>query len=210
VGAATWLVGIAASLVSGVAYQPRYAAVVFPFFVLLVSLGVSQLADRRLRIAVLAVLVVYGFVGIGRNVVTQRTQAGELAAFVNEHGQPGDVVAYCPDQLGPDTDRLLDDGFVGLSFPDGASPERIDWVDYTERNREADPVAYVDLLLARAGPTGTVWLLWNGQYRHLEGQCESVATELAVRRPVPDHVRFAVDARGDLFETASLFRYPPV
>jgi hypothetical protein len=159
---------------------------------------------------VLTVLVGFGFLGIGRNVVTQRTQAGELAAFLNEHGQPGDVVAYCPDQLGPDTDRLLDGAFVGLTFPDGGNPRLIDWVDYASRNQDADPIGFADQALARAGTTGTVWLVWNGQYHHLEGQCEAVATELAVRRPVPDSVRFAVEARGDLFETASLFRYPPV
>jgi mannosyltransferase len=210
VGAATWLLGVAASLVSGVAYQSRYAAVAFPFFVLLVGLGVAQLSDRRVRAGALLVLVVLGFVGIGRNVVVQRTQAGELAAVLNAEGRPGDVVAFCPDQLGPDTARLLHDGFVEVTFPDAESPVRVDWVDYGERNRAADPVAFADGLVDRAGPGQTVWLVWNGQYRHLEGQCEAVATELAVRRPVPDAVRFAVDARSDRFESASLFRYPPV
>jgi hypothetical protein len=139
----------------------------------------------------------------------QRTQAGELAAVLNTEGRPGDVVAFCPDQLGPDTARLLRDGFVAVTFPDGDPPDRVDWVDYSERNRSADPVAFADGLIDRAGPGQTVWLVWNGQYRHLEGQCEAVATELAVRRPVPDAVRFAVDARSDRFESGSLFRYPP-
>jgi hypothetical protein len=210
VGAAAWLIGIAASLVSGVAYQSRYAAVAFPFFVLLVALGVAQLRDRRVRAGVLAVLVAMGFLGIGRNALVQRTQAGELAAVLNAQGQAGDVVAFCPDQLGPDTARLLRAGFVEVTFPDFAAPQRIDWVDYAERNRAADATAFADGLLERAGPDATVWLVWNGQYRHLEGQCEAVANELAARRPVPDAVRFAVDGRSDRFESASLFRYPPV
>ncbi len=210
VGAATWVIGIAASLVSGVAYQSRYAAVAFPFFVLLVGLGVAQLRDRRVRVGVLSVLVALGFVGIGRNALDQRTQAGELAAAINADGRPGDVVAFCPDQLGPDTARLLRAGFVEVTFPDFASPQRIDWVDYGARNRDADAVAFADGLLDRAGADGTVWFVWNGQYRNLEGQCEAVATELAVRRPVPDAVRFAVDGRSDRFESGSLFRYPPI
>jgi hypothetical protein len=209
VGAAAWLIGIAASLVSGVAYQPRYAAITFPVVVLLVGLGVAQLRDRCVRVGVLVVLVGLGFLGIGRNALVQRTQAGELAAFVNAEGHPGDVVAFCPDQLGPDTARLLHAGFVEVTFPDFAPPQRIDWVDYGDRNRAADAVAFADGLLDRAGAGGTVWLVWNGQYRNLEGQCEAVATELAVRRPAPDAVRFAVDSRSDRFESGSLFRYPP-
>jgi mannosyltransferase len=208
VGAAAWLIGLAASLVSGVAYQSRYAAVAFPFFVLLVALGVTQLTDRRVRAGVLVVLVGLGFLGIGRNAVTQRTQAGELAAVVNGEGRPGDVVAFCPDQLGPDTARLLHPGFVEVTFPDSDPPTRIDWVDYGARNRSANPAAFADRVLERAGPGRTVWFVWNGQYRDLEGQCEAVATELSTRRPAPDAVRVAVDSRPDRFESASLFRYP--
>ena len=32
---------------------------------------------------------------------TQRTQAGQVAAAINAEAKPGDIIAFCPDQLGP-------------------------------------------------------------------------------------------------------------
>ena len=37
----------------------------------------------------------------------QRTQAAQVAAVLNVQAQAGDLVVYCPDQLGPAVDRLL-------------------------------------------------------------------------------------------------------
>ncbi len=44
--------------------------------------------------------------GYGEN-RQQRTQAVQVAAVLNAQAQAGDVVVYCPDQLGPAVDRLL-------------------------------------------------------------------------------------------------------
>ena len=46
-------------------------------------------------------------------------------------GRPGDVVAYCPDQLGPAVDRLLPSGrYQQTTFPRGTGPGFVNWVDY--------------------------------------------------------------------------------
>ncbi len=54
VGAATLLIGVGESMLSNTAYQVRYAAVVFPFAVLVVG---AVLLEPKVRIAVMAVLV---------------------------------------------------------------------------------------------------------------------------------------------------------
>ena len=38
---------------------------------------------------------------------TSRTQAGQVAATLSRLGRPGDVVAFCPDQIGPSVNRLV-------------------------------------------------------------------------------------------------------
>jgi hypothetical protein len=43
--------------------------------------------------------------------------------------------------VGPDVSRLLDGGPQGLTqltFPDGAPPQLVDWVDYIDRVNAAD------------------------------------------------------------------------
>jgi len=53
------------------------------------------------------VAAVAGFAVAVQNVYTQRSQAPEVAAVLAAHAKPGDIVAYCPDQLGPALYRLL-------------------------------------------------------------------------------------------------------
>jgi len=51
---------------------------VFPLFVLVVARGVTTLADPRVRVGVLVVVLGLGFVGGVRNVKTNRTEAGQV------------------------------------------------------------------------------------------------------------------------------------
>ena len=51
--------------------------------------------------------------------------------MLNVQAQPGDLVVYCPDQLGPAVDRLLRvQGVTEITFPRAIGPQRVDWVDY--------------------------------------------------------------------------------
>ena len=199
--AATVVFGTGISWVAGTAFASRYLSVVFPLLVLLAGLGVTTIGSRPARTVVLAVVAALGVVGGGYNVITNRTQGGEIAAAVNAQAAPGDVVAVCPDQLGPSTTRYLRDDLRAVSFPDLADARFVDWTDYADRQRSGDPVAFAQQLVDRAGD-GTVWLAWAGGYRGLERTCEAVVGQLSAMRAPQEVV-----ADDESFEHGWLFRY---
>jgi mannosyltransferase len=210
VAVATGALGLAAGLATGGAYQPRYAAVIVPPFLLAAAAGVTVFLSPRVRTGVVATFVVLGIVvGGGYNLVTDRTQGGAVARVITDLGAPGDVVAYCPDQLGPATHRVLGPGFVEVAYPGGpgADPgvERIDWVDYDDRIAAADPAAFAAELLALAGPDHVVWVVWQPTYRLFEGRCETVLSTLAQSRP--DELQLVVGS--DVYEPMQLSRFGP-
>ncbi|HEY1734736.1 MAG TPA: glycosyltransferase family 39 protein, partial [Acidimicrobiales bacterium] len=98
------LVTLAAAITGGIlsqsAFSARYAAVVFIPLLALLALGTMTFADARFRAVVVAVVALAGVAASIPNVTTQRTQAPAVAATLAAHAQPGDIVAYCPDQLG--------------------------------------------------------------------------------------------------------------
>jgi len=205
---AALLLGMAAAYVGGTTFQGRYAAFVFPLFVLLAACGVAVFADRRVRAAVLVVIVGLGLVGSARTALRNRTQAEEVADVITAEARPGDVVGYCPDQVAPDASRLIGDepGLEHLTYPRAEGPELIDWVDYQERVDAADPAAFAALLLERADPDGTVWLVSSPGYRNFDnGQCEAIVAALGAERPG------AVRSRPEsiFFESMGLSEYPP-
>jgi mannosyltransferase len=205
---ATILVGAVASYAADTTFQPRYASIGFPLFVLVLAYGIGRLQDVPVRAVVLVLVVVLGFVGCIRNVRENRTQGGDIGRTIAAEYQRGDVVLYCPDQLGPATNRLLDDapGLVQLVFPTGDRPELVDWVDYTQRNVAADAGAFAQRALDRAGPDHTVWYVSSFSYAGgNEGKCEQIAAALQAQRPgstVP------VAPNDSIFESMGLTRYP--
>src|SRR5918995_6575040 len=112
----------------------RYASVLYPLFVLVLAYGLTRFGDKRVRAVVLAVVVVIGLGSSMRVLFDNRTQAAESADVIRARAQPGDVVLYCPDQLGPSVSRLLEGkrGLVQLTVPAGDQPELVDWVDYQQ------------------------------------------------------------------------------
>lgn len=207
VGTAALGLGLTLAYVSGTAFQTRYAAMCFPLFILAVALGFTCLRDRRVQVGVLAVVVAIGFVSGVRNARTPRTQATEVAAAIRDGAEPGDVVGYCPDQVGPDVSRLLPArlGLRQYAYPLLAAPDRIDWVDYAARNRRASPDRYARALLARAAGR-TVWFVWSGGYRTYGLQCERVMAALSARRAGRVTV---VQPKPRVFEHMGLDRYAP-
>jgi hypothetical protein len=134
-----------------------------------------------------------------------RTQAGEVADAIQADGaQAGDVVLYCPDQLGPAVDRLLPEDLVGLAYPTLDGPERVNWTDYAERNAGADPAQLANEVLDRA-PDHRVYVVWNDAYRTFEGQCEALLSALGGARPG----RTLVSLDGDFYEPSSLTVFDP-
>ena len=88
-------------------YASRYASVLLPIVLVLVTRGLLELRDTRALLPVVILLAVLALVGGVANVVVDRTQAGDIAAEVRSGAAPGDLVVICPDQLGPSVSRGL-------------------------------------------------------------------------------------------------------
>ena len=128
-----------------------------------------------------------------------------LANGIDRTAGEGDVVGFCPDQLGPATARYLDAPVRALTYPDGDPPQRVDWVDYRDRVDGGDPKEFAKRLLEEAGPDRTVWLVWRGGYRTHGEACETIAKSLAAARP---SAQIRVEA-SRAFESMWLYEYPP-
>ena len=207
VGFGTLAVAIVATVVGRSAFAGRYASVIFPMVILLAAMGTGVLLDRRVRHAVLAAAVVFGFWAAAPNVFGDRTSAPRVAAALEAGVQPGDVVAYCPDQLGPSVSRLLADnlGAEHLTFPRATPPQLVDWVDYAEVNEAAEAEPFAQMLLDRAGPGGTVWVVWAPGYKTFEDKCQGVLGNLDLaRRNNTRPVKLPKN-----FEKPALIRFPP-
>lgn len=201
----TLLLGLGAGRLVGGAYAYRYAATVVVPFLLLVALGVRLIGDRRVRWALLGTAAGLGLVGGWQQTQEERTQAGVIAAAIEAGGRDGDVVAFCPDQLGPAVTRLLPSRFVQVTYPYGLPPERVEWVDYAERQKASNPTRFAVDLDRRAGPRN-VWLVWAPGYETFRNYCEIVDRDLGDMRPTARVVIAAKPRR--YLENAFLVRYP--
>lgn len=205
VAGATLILGVTAGILTSSAFATRYTSVAFPLIILGAAYGLRSLADRRLVAAVLAVAAVLGVVGGVRNIVLRRTSADSVVELIAAHGgAAGDLVVYCPDQLGPDVTRLLPDGYDEATFPDGADPRLVDWVDYGERMQDADAAAFAAEMLARADGR-TIWYVWMPGYRTLGKQCERINDAFGNARPGNEQL---LEPDLTAFERHVLWRHP--
>ncbi|MGO9872974.1 MAG: glycosyltransferase family 39 protein [Acidimicrobiia bacterium] len=203
VAGATLAVAFTLNYLAGGAFQSRYSAVVFPFFVVLVARGVTTLSDPRVRAGVVALVVGLGFVGGIRNVFTDRTEAGQVAAILRADAAPGDLVVYCPDQLGPAVHRLIPSDLDQVTYPAFGSAAFVDWVDYTARLARADPVAFAHDALARAG-NHTLWYVTSPGYITHPVVCDTLSSLFAASRT--REVRVGPNPR--FFEHPGLQEFP--
>jgi hypothetical protein len=155
-------------------------------------------------VAVVAATVLAGLGGsVLQPLSHRRTEAAMLARGLRAGLQPGDLVVYCPDQAGPAVSRLLPTDVDQVVYPTLGRPERVDWVDYAQRNAKASPGAFADRVLRRT--TGSIWLVSAGEHLTFGRQCEQLDALLTSARGdrelvVPTHRRFA--------EWAQLTHYP--
>ena len=207
VAATTLLLAVGVGTLTASAFASRYTSVAFPLIVLVAAYGLRSLADRRVVAGVLVAASVLGLAGGVRNLAYRRTSADAVAAAIVENGgRPGDVVAYCPDQLGPDVTRVLPDGFVEVTFPDFADPRLVDWVDYGERMAAADPATFGQGVLERSGGR-TIWYVWMPGYRTLDKKCERINDTLGNARPTNKQL---LDPDKTVFERHALWVHPEV
>ncbi|MGH9276503.1 MAG: glycosyltransferase family 39 protein [Acidimicrobiales bacterium] len=204
---ATLAVAVVAGQISRSAFAVRYAAVVYPFLIILVALGAQVFVDRRVYHGLLAVAVIAGLWASFPNVVGDRTSAAKVAQALAANAQPGDVVAYCPDQLGPSVTRELGaagNEFDQLTFPRATRPEFVDWVDYAKFSKAADPAAFAEMLIERAGPAHEVFVVWAPGYRTFKAKCQALLSELDELRPISDR---PVKVSTRYFERPGLIRF---
>jgi hypothetical protein len=186
--AVTLGIAVAGGLLAGSGFSDRYAAVVFIPFLVLVALGATTLADARLRSLILLVAAVSGLAVGVQNITTQRTQAQSVAAVLAKSGRPGDVVAYCPDQLGPAVYRLTGPGrFVQITFPRSSVPGLIDWIDYKKAVQDASTGSFARHVL-RLASTHRIWMVWAPDYQGYGTRCEQIVGDLEVNHSVTNRV----------------------
>lgn len=182
----------------GGAYTGRYTAVAVPLVCLTVALGALALPGRWTPAVALGLLVVVGVTsGVPAAGKPRSSAAGVVEAFRAAGGAPGDLLAYCPDQLAPPVWRLADRGVEQVVYPSFGDPRRIDWVDYAARQEAASPERFAAQLSARGG-AGPVYVLAATEYRTFEGQCERLLDGLRAERGVPEALFGNVGTTGQI------------
>jgi hypothetical protein len=207
--ASTLLLAVAMGKVLGSAFADRYTAVVVFPSLLVVAYGATAIGSRRVRLAVTGVAVALGLAAAVPNAFLSRTQAGQVAAAVMARARPGDLVAYCPDQLGPAVSRLLGGGYREVTYPRRTGPQFVDWVDYAKVNEAADPAAFARYLNALAGPDHTIWYVTAPGYLTFGDSCSEIAGDLAAlgRHQTEVVAEAAPDTPFEVFEGESLDRF---
>jgi mannosyltransferase len=208
--AAFWLVPLALAyllyVAGGSAYAERYTGISLPAFLLLAALGIGLLPSRRVQAGFLAVATVSGLLGGFTLARGERTQAGQIAGQIDQLARPGDVVAYCPDQLAPAVHRSLErragTPVQEIAFADPDGPAYVDWVDYAKRMKAATASDFAERVNRLAGPDHAIFFVRADGYRTLEGACASVSDQLASFRD-----RTLVLPRKGLLESAALERF---
>ena len=196
-------------MVSGSAFVSRYSSVVFPVLVVVAAAGVANLGGRPAKAVVLGLTCVAALPTMIDEAHTARSPATWIAERLEAQAQPGDVVLYCPDQLGPAVSRMLEAADVeGLQegvFPDWRAADRVDWVNYEERYEEGSPPAFAAEADRRAG-SGSVWVVWSALYPPTESACTGLREALVARRPVEQ--RIVPDRPEEYLDHGALLRFP--
>jgi mannosyltransferase len=206
----TLFAAIAGGILTTSAFSPRYAAVVFLPLLLLVALGTTTFLSTRVRLAVVALAVVAGLIGSVQNVSTQRTQATKVAAVIDAHAKPGDIIALCPDQLGPATYRAVANPgrYDMVTFPRGTGPQFVDWVRYANAVHKGNPQAFAAKLIAAAGAHHRIWLVWQPGYQTYGIKCDVLASTLLGEPHVGGH-NWVTPSGSKYYEPMTLTEYAP-
>ena len=204
ISAGSLLLAIVGGVVLRSAFSERYTAVMFAAFIFLVSMGLVVLTEPKIRYGVLAVATALSLAGSVPNITTNRTQARSLTTQIEHLGSPGDLIVYCPDQLGPAAARVLSGSFVQTTYPRDITPNRVDWVDYAKVARQSKPGPFSRAMVTEAAGHN-IWLVWSPDYLTIGAKCQSVEQDLAALRPHSKLV--TAQQAGTYYEHANLVRY---
>jgi hypothetical protein len=200
------VVAVAAGMLTGAAFDNRYIAVVFPLFIVLCALGLTAFSSPKISGALLAVACIAGLFAAQDQNSGARTQAVQAAADLNAQAQPGDVVVYCPDQLGPAVSRLFNvPGVMQLTYPRMIGPARVDWVDYVWRIQHTDVGTFAREVWDRVSPGGTLWLVWRNGYQGFGDSCGNLASWLQMLSPDSQTL---ITQESTYYEYENLTKFP--
>ena len=189
------------------AFSARYASVIFVPLLLLVAMGIGTFADRRIAAVVIVAASGFGLFTTYPNISTQRSQAFQVSDVLASEGKPGDVVAFCPDQLGPDSSRLIPAGrYKEIAFPRENSPRFVDWVDYAQVVGRASPKAFASKLEQMAGPDHDIWYVWAPGYQTYGGDCQNIESDLLADKQLGGNEVFGF---GPYYEPSELVEFAP-
>jgi mannosyltransferase len=201
----TLIVAMGAGAAASAAFSPRYASVVIPLFLIVVAVGVIRLGDRRLVAGAIAVMSVAGLcTGYGDN-SQPRSQAVQVAQILNAEAKPGDLILYCPDQLGPAVDRLLTVRVEERTFPRFIGPERVDWINYLSVIDHTNVETFAQNAVASVGANSTIWLVWNRSYTGFGHDCGNLEAWLSYFQGPGTTL---ISANSDFYENEILTRFP--
>ncbi len=205
--AMTLILAVVAGAIANAAFVARYAAVVLPLFLILVALGVTVFENRRIVVGILVITSVAGLLtGYSEN-QQQRTQAVQVAQILNAEAQPGDLIVYCPDQLGPAVDRLLTvPDVTELTFPRAIGPSRVDWVNYIQTIDSTNVATFAQQMLTQLGANHTLWVVERDGYAGFGGSCGALVGWFNLFRP--SGVTLVHANGGKYYEYENLLRYP--
>ena len=207
-------IGWAAAFATNNTFASRYAAVVYPLFVLCVAAGLAVVRQPLVTAVLLVGVLTLSFFGGVGEIRFARSQTEsivtDIVADIESNGVEDPVVIACPDQLGValqrQVDQQLDDGTQVIPFPTAGDPRFVDWVDYGERNTASDPQEFVAELGDRLPEDATVYLVASTTYRTFEGKCEQLIATLNAER---DLTQLQTSTPDDHDETADLFVLRP-
>ena len=189
-------IGWATAFASNNTFASRYAAVVYPLFVLCVAAGLALIRQTWLTSLLLASVLVLSTFSVVGELRFERTQTEPITTEIRNDLAANDVgsavVIACPDQLGvalqrqidQQIDRDLEQPLEVIPYPAAGDPRFIDWVDYGERNQASDPAEFVSSIADRVPADATVYLVSSPSYRTFEGKCEQLAGALSADRDV--------------------------
>ncbi|MGY1636475.1 glycosyltransferase family 39 protein [Geodermatophilus sp. SYSU D00742] len=203
----TLLVAAAVSVLTGSAVSARYTSVAVLPFLTLVALGTVALPSVRARVVVMAAVAGLGLATALPGLDAPRTQAGEVARALAV-ARAGDVVVFCPDQLGPAVHRLVpsDRGLQLVVHPDLRPADRVDWTDYVRRTTGTPSAAVAADVLDRAAGSAVWVVTGTGFSVPSPGRCRDLVDALAGARGEPDLVVVPDD---EVPEDMRLHHFPP-
>jgi hypothetical protein len=177
------------SRVTGSAVQGRYTSVALVPFLALVALGLAALPTARARLGGLLLVAALGLATALPHLTDPRTQAGQVVRALAD-APPGDVVVFCPDQLGPSVARLVppERGLDLVVYPDLRPADRVDWTDYVARVRGTPSETVAAAVLDRAGGAG-IWVVTGRGFRvPSRERCGDLVDALAAVRGEPERL----------------------